>query len=61
MSQRVQYVCTKTITETVELDIPDEHVPREWRATALATATFLDDDQPYYDVAYEEVVEVMAG
>ena len=57
MSQRVQYVCTKTITETVEMTIPDEHDPREYEEEALNRADFTYDDQPDYDVVYHEVVE----
>jgi hypothetical protein len=55
--KRVQFVCVKTVTEMVEMLIPDEHDPSEWNSSAINQASFDEDDQPDYDVAYFEVVE----
>lgn len=57
--KRIQYVCQKSIVETVELLIPDEHDAYDYVTDALEKAEFSGGPDSYdYNVLDWDTLEV---
>lgn len=57
--KRIQFVCQKSIVETVELLVPDDHDAYDHYTDALLKAEFLGAPDSYdYEVLDWEILEI---
>ena len=57
--KRIQYICQKSIVETVELLVPDEHDAYDYYSEALNVAEFSGGPDSFdYNVLDWEILEV---